>query len=345
MGKNLKRIKILLNDKDRKPWSVIFIEVLKLTIGRKKFPFYYFGRFFYKKGFPNATHYMDSKLCDSILYSEKLNRNTPKSILNNKLYFSLFCQANSIETCNLLAYNLYNTFFYQNQITTIANAMQFYDFCCKLMEDKHPKRIFIKLCESMGGKGVYSITPSIPKNECDILWSNIEKDSFIFQEALEQHEDLSTIFPHSINTLRIETYLTRNGSIEILGGMIRFGCGESVIDNLSAGGLFVPINMDEGTLMEKGITNLLTGAHNYSCHPTTNFVFLNFKIPFFKETIDLCKKFAQIIPNKLIGWDVAITPNGPVIIEGNHNPGLLSTEFSYKGFKNKPIFKEILEDI
>ena len=41
-----------------------------------------------------------------------------------------------------------------------------------------------------------------------------------------------------------------------------------------------------------------------------------------KEVKELVLKAAMVVPNvKYVGWDVAITPTGPVIIEGNDYPG------------------------
>ena len=40
-----------------------------------------------------------------------------------------------------------------------------------------------------------------------------------------------------------------------------------------------------------------------------------------KETLELCEKAAKEIPNvRYIGWDIAITENGPEIIEVNSYP-------------------------
>ena len=42
-----------------------------------------------------------------------------------------------------------------------------------------------------------------------------------------------------------------------------------------------------------------------------------------------------------MGWDVAITPNGSLIIEGNHNYHIAMQEMAYSGCRSHPVFKEI----
>ena len=43
-----------------------------------------------------------------------------------------------------------------------------------------------------------------------------------------------------------------------------------------------------------------------------------------------------------MGWDIAITPNGPFVIEGNHNTGLMMTEVGYGGYKKHPLINKLL---
>lgn len=45
----------------------------------------------------------------------------------------------------------------------------------------------------------------------------------------------------------------------------------------------------------------------------------------------------------MIGWDVAITPDGPLVIEGNGRGSIGSIDIVYGGLKKHPVFNEILE--
>ena len=45
-------------------------------------------------------------------------------------------------------------------------------------------------------------------------------------------------------------------------------------------------------------------------------------IPYWKESLETCLKAAKMVDGLgYVGWDIAVTPNGPVLIEGNHFPG------------------------
>ena len=55
-------------------------------------------------------------------------------------------------------------------------------------------------------------------------------------------------------------------------------------------------------------------------HPDTNLVFDGWKIPFYEDAVELIKKAHRLFPLlQTIGWDVAITEDGPVLVEGNHD--------------------------
>ena len=57
-------------------------------------------------------------------------------------------------------------------------------------------------------------------------------------------------------------------------------------------------------------------------HPLTGFEFNKIKkIPYVKESFEMVKEAALLIPEiRYIGWDVAITEDGPVVIEANEYP-------------------------
>ena len=62
--------------------------------------------------------------------------------------------------------------------------------------------------------------------------------------------------------------------------------------------------------------------HVYEKHPVTGCEIPGFQFPYWNEVLEMCKKASFEIPEVgYIGWDVAITPTGPVFVEGNELPG------------------------
>ena len=61
---------------------------------------------------------------------------------------------------------------------------------------------------------------------------------------------------------------------------------------------------------------------HFKKHPVSKTYFNNYEIPYWEETKKLVLKAALVNQNiKVVGWDVAITKNGPVLVEGNRRPG------------------------
>ena len=65
-----------------------------------------------------------------------------------------------------------------------------------------------------------------------------------------------------------------------------------------------------------------TGKY-YERHPVTGTEIMGFQIPLFDQALELCRTASRRVEAhlKYIGWDVAITPDGPVLVEGNNLPG------------------------
>ena len=79
-------------------------------------------------------------------------------------------------------------------------------------------------------------------------------------------------------------------------------------------------------------------------HPGTDIFMLGQLIPYWEEVKNLCCKAANKINQvRYIGWDVAIKEDGPILIEGNHDPDLDLVEFVGQYGYYKQIMKHLNE--
>lgn len=164
----------------------------------------------------------------------------------------------------------------------------------------------------------------------------VEDGAFLAQSAVANCELLSAIQPNSVNTLRIVTLSDGTGDIKLLSpGGLRVG-GGGAVDNWAAGGLFVGITKD-GCLQKYGFYKPgKTKFAKSSCQPQTGFVFDGVKLPYYDDAVALVKKAHAILSEvRTIGWDVALTPTGPVIIEGNDNWEISLMQIVAGGLKNR----------
>lgn len=161
------------------------------------------------------------------------------------------------------------------------------------------------------------------------------KGFYIVQEALAQHDSISRINPGSINTIRLAT-VKNHGQIEVFGAVMRFGTSKTgCVDNSAAGGICVGVDCQTGKLMKYGFYKPGFGLKTES-HPDSRVTFEGFEIPFFQEAVNHAIEAHRKLPRiHSIGWDIAISPTGPVFIEGNDNWELKSMQASYGGLKQQ----------
>lgn len=139
---------------------------------------------------------------------------------------------------------------------------------------------------------------------------------FLIQERIRQHEIMDKLSPHSVNTVRLVTVMN-NGKPEPFFGFLRFSTKNSGVDNWAAGGILIGIDITTGKLQQYGIYKPGYGTR-VNTHPHTHIKFKDFTIPFYDHTLKLCLELhSYFLGIHSIGWDVAITKEGPCIIEAN----------------------------
>lgn len=138
------------------------------------------------------------------------------------------------------------------------------------------------------------------------------------EELVIQHEGMNALCPASVNTIRMMTF-NDHGNPRLLWMGLRIGNGVNAVDNFHAQGLAASIDMETGKLVGNAQDKDL---REFTHHPTTGTQIDGFRIPCFEEAKELALKAAARSDKILVvGWDVAISENGPVIIEGNRRPG------------------------
>lgn len=171
--------------------------------------------------------------------------------------------------------------------------------------------------DGLGGQQVTKVSRAdIPDPKA--YFEELVRDRLFLEELVIQHPDMNALCAKSVNTMRIMTF-NDHGKSRILWMGLRVGNGVNSIDNFHAQGMGVKIDMDTGRLVGNAIDK---DNIEYAAHPVSGVRFDGFQIPCFQEAKDMVLR-ASLESDKIlvVGWDVAISENGPVIIEGNRRPG------------------------
>ena len=178
---------------------------------------------------------------------------------------------------------------------------------------------FFKMLTRWGGQNVHKLEIQGELCRIDNSPGSLEEfkklvsdDVYVLQKRVTQHMELDRLNPFCVNTIRMVTIHDGNFAYNFLNFM-RMGADKSIVDNLSMGGIGCGIH-DDGSLFETGLYEYGSITH----HPSSNVAFKGFVIPYFKQAQDLVREMHQSFHCFfLIGWDIAITESGPVVIEGN----------------------------
>ena len=155
---------------------------------------------------------------------------------------------------------------------------------------------------------------------------------YLVEDLIIQNPSIGALHPYSVNTLRLNSCVLKDGSVFIFAPVLRIGCGGAVVDNAGAGGIIAALDKEKGEVIAVGDES----CHYYYNHPDTNVPLIGFKVPFFSDAVVLVKEMAMMIPDiKLIGWDLALTDDGWVLVEANANPNLLWQIATKKGIREE----------
>ena len=178
--------------------------------------------------------------------------------------------------------------------------------------------VFVKPVSNFGVTGIERITPDEDTDYHTLTNRLMDGKQYLVEEAVKQHPEMNVLYPGSVNTLRIVTLMVDNQP-HFLYALLRVGNGHSHVDNISSGGMYTLIDSN-GALQFPAFCDK-TGQY-YDKHPITGTQFTGFTVPLFKQAVQLCLNATKVKPGlAYIGWDVAITEDGPVLIEGNILPG------------------------
>lgn len=179
--------------------------------------------------------------------------------------------------------------------------------------------VFIKPTTGQCGHGARRIKATNSAKVSEIIKEKFNDGKYTIQPYLNNHEVLQGFAPSSLNTIRVATKVDMNGKPHVLFARVRLGL-KGDVDNLAAGGLAAVVDVKTGYIITDAVVTNTILSPNYIKHPVTNKTFKGVKLPYWDEVLSLALKAARVVPAaRVIGWDIAITPEGPVLIEGNHN--------------------------
>ncbi len=218
---------------------------------------------------------------------------------------------------------------------------------CRILQRQGVAQCVIKDTENSHGEGVIVVKEiEYLDGDCRLHYFNgksallsevLGNYPLIFEGLIKQTAQLESFNPSSVNTVRFMTTLYPDGEARIIATFIKIGREGSCVDNAGAGG-----NVD-------ACIDVATGEIKYAIrydgwrkiteierHPDSGAQLNGTIIDDWERIKADVVRFQQAMPwCKAAGWDIAITDDGPVIIEVNDFWDRTGQYFLRRGWRNE----------
>ena len=166
-------------------------------------------------------------------------------------------------------------------------------------------------------------------------------DDWVLQEAVVQHPLLQRMCSTSVNTLRLAVYRSVvDGQSHVTAAVLRIGREGSIVDNASAGGRYVGIDVETGHLQHRTFSVEGCPVENWN---GIDFSQEDITVPSWEQVKQLALQVSGCVPHQhLLAIDIAVRADGsPVIIE--YNIGGFSSYFYH--FTGQTVFGFYLGEV
>lgn len=273
---------------------------------------------------------------------EVLNRGHIAEDIGDKLTFAAFCTRHNLPAPALLSCRRHASLPVEH------------------LQDWPAADLFLKSAEAWGGQGMHLLRRSAqagawqdaggavvtPANIGDIAHRLLGTSPWLLQPRLTNSVDWAELGSGpdtALATVRVVTgRLLPDGPVEIIGGFMRFALRHAVVDNLRAGGIGADYDPRTGRL--QAARRMADRGRPLSHHPETGGRIEGRIIPRWEDIAALARQAHALVADiATLGWDIALTPDGPVLIETNPHWGVpLDTplgETSYPHFLLQPALR------
>lgn len=271
---------------------------------------HYILRYELKGGFHNLLHF----------HTRVTMRRSTKESLKDKLLFFRRCEKAHVQSPLIF------------QVVTAEGAF---------VPEAHPGPglppcdLFIKPVKGKGGRGcekwlyrdgAYDGPDGRRLTEAALCSHMLElvarRGRYLIQECLRNHPDL-TPFGSGLTSLRITTCKDEAGSFEVTNAVLKMSLAAgSSVDNFHRGGAVCRVDVKSGEVGPAWDNWIRRPCVLHQAHPVTGAAIAGMRLPCWPETVAMVAKAASLFPDRImVGFDVAITDRGPVIIEGNVQQG------------------------
>ena len=275
-------------------------------------------------------------------YLDLLNPLKYFSLARNKYMAHKMLENTGVRTSELYCY-------YQPEATYAENMECASDHSAvlRILKTKGVQSCVIKTTESSHGDNVWVIQ-NIDYQDNDalltrfdgqqmLLSSVLRNEPLIFESVVHQTGQFAAFNASSVNTVRFMTALYPDGSAKVIATFIKIGRAGRCVDNAGGGGnVDVCVDVATGEIRYAIQFDGWHRVREIDCHPDSGNPLNGVVIDNWESIKNEVIRFQQAFPYcKVAGWDIAITDEGPVVIEVNDFWDRTGQFFIRRGWRNE----------
>jgi hypothetical protein len=139
------------------------------------------------------------------------------------------------------------------------------------------------------------------------------QETYLIQPILANHPEIADLSKGALSTIRFVSGRRPAGEVESIAATFKMPVGKTII---STNGLNSPVDLNTGTLGRAISYHPL--CPGYAAHPDTGATIPGRTLPNWTEVNELVQKAHTCFPEyTFLGWDVGLTPAGPIFLEAN----------------------------
>lgn len=248
-----------------------------------------------------------------------LDDNVKRTFVTDKFLYITMAHVSSRQKHDEEIENKFNFYqlakpYFKRQVVRVSSKDDYIQFM-KMALEVHD--IILKPLDACMGKGIEAVRIDNEKQASDVFESILRKGgNWIVEERIKQVKEMSVWCESCVNTVRFLSFLNKKTGFHAIKPFFRTGRQGSVVDNAGSGGIFANVDVNTGVLCSHGIDEL---GNRYVEHPDSHIKFEGWQIPQYESLVNTVREMHEkIMPSHpYIGWDVALTENGWVVIEAN----------------------------
>jgi len=160
----------------------------------------------------------------------------------------------------------------------------------------------------------------------------------VLEELIDQDASLTVLHKESVNGIRATAVRGKDGNIHIYHPWIKCGVGGAFVASAAITGFDAEIDPETGVIITDGYRE---DGSTYQVHPDSGIKIKGFRIPKWDELVRFVDEIMAMIPEYgYVGWDLALTPKGWCVMEGNYSGEFIWQLINGRGFKKD--FEELI---